>query len=152
MLVVFIIGVGLNLNAQSFKLQLSENPLSLKVEQNLDSINTLKSLNRIRNYYILNSYLEFNIDSIIWAKDLTKAILHIGPQYKIVKFNIQIDSVETNFQNIRTKYLMNNFDSLRMAAIANEILFNLENIGYPFSQVNANCQITDINCADSYFF
>jgi hypothetical protein len=140
-LVVFIIGVGLNLNAQSFKLQLSENPLSLKVEQNLDSINTLKSLNRIRNYYILNSYLEFNIDSIIWAKDLTKAILHIGPQYKIVKFNIQIDSVETNFQNIRTKYLMNNFDSLRMAAIANEILFNLENIGYPFSQVNANCQI-----------
>jgi hypothetical protein len=135
--------VGNELNAQNFKLQLSSNPLNFSIDQELDSIGTLRNLNKVRNYYILNSYLEFNIDSVVWSKKLTNAFLHVGPQYKIVKLNFEMDSVETNFQNIKTKYLMNNFDSLRMTAIANEILNNFENIGYPFCQVEAKYKIIE---------
>jgi hypothetical protein len=139
-----IMGIDDNeLNAQNFKLQLSSNPLNYRIDQELDSIGTLRNLNKFRNYYILNSYLEFNIDSVVWSKNLSNAFLHIGPQYKIVKLNFEMDSVETNFQNIKTKYLMNNFDSLRMSAIANEILNNLENIGYPFCQVETNYKIIE---------
>ena len=135
--------VGNELNAQNFKLQLSSNPLNFSIDQELDSIGTLRNLNKVRNYYILNSYLEFNIDSVVWSKNLSNAFLHIGPQYKIVKLNFEMDSVETNFQNLKTKYLMNNFDSLRMSAIANELLNNLENIGYPFCQVEAKYKIIE---------
>ena len=139
-----IMGIDDNeLNAQNFKLQLSSNPLNYRIDQELDSIGTLRNLNKVRNYYILNSYLEFNIDSVVWSENFSNAFLHIGPQYKIVKLNFEMDSVETNFQNIKTKYLMNTFDSLRMTAIANEILNNLENIGYPFCQVEAKYKIIE---------
>lgn len=143
-MIFVIMGIDDNeLNAQNFKLKLSGNPLNYRIDQELDSIGTLRNLNRIRNYYILNSYLEFNIDSVVWSKNFTNAFLHIGPQYKIVKINFQFDSLDINYQNIKTKYLLNIFDSLKMATISNEILINLENIGYPFSQVHANYKIIE---------
>jgi hypothetical protein len=54
-----------------------------------------------------------------------------------------MDSLETDFQNIRSKYLMNNFDSSKMASIANEVLSYLENIGYPFSHVNVEFKVIE---------
>lgn len=135
--------VDIKLNAQNFKLQLSSNPLNYRVDQDQDSIATLKNLNKVRNHYILNSFLEFNIDSVIWTNNVANAFLHLGPQYKIVKIKIEIDSLESNFQNINSKYLMNNFDSIKLAIISNEILLGFENIGYPFSQVNANYRIVE---------
>lgn len=145
LLLVFVImcAVDINLNAQNFKLQLSSNPLNYRVDQDQDSIATLKNLNKVRNHYILNSFLEFNIDSVIWTNNVANAFLHLGPQYKIVKIKIEIDSLESNFQNINSKYLMNNFDSIKLAIISNEILLGFENIGYPFSQVNANYRIVE---------
>jgi len=140
---VIIFPVDSHLNAQNFKLQLSSNPLNYGVDQDLDSLNTLKNLNKIRNYYILNSFLEFNIDSIVWSKNISKAFFHIGPLYKIGKLTFEMDSLETDFQNIRSKYLMNNFDSSKMASIANEVLSYLENIGYPFSHVNVEFKVIE---------
>lgn len=140
LIIVFIFFVDKKTSAQNFNLALSSNPLNIKVEQNTDSVNVLKNINRIRNLYLLNSFLEFNVDSLIWSKNLASAFLHIGPQYRIVKLQFVIDGAETNFQNIRNKYLMANFDSSKLALISEEILVNLENIGYPFSQVNVDYQ------------
>jgi hypothetical protein len=132
-----------NIVAQTFTLSLSSNPLNAKVEQKTDSINVLKNLNRIRNVYLLNSFLEFNVDSVIWSKDLARALVHIGPQYKIAKLQFIIDSSETNFQTIRSKYLMTNFDSSKLANISEEILLNLEDVGFPFSQVNVDYEMAE---------
>ena len=125
LIIVFIFFVDKKTSAQNFNLALSSNPLNVKVEQNIDSVNVLKNINRIRNLYLLNSFLEFNVDSLIWSKNLASAFLHIGPQYRIVKLQFVIDGAETNFQNIRNKYLMANFDSSKLALISEEILVNL---------------------------
>ena len=131
------------LNAQNYRLKLSHNPLNIKTDLYTDSLNTLQSLNRIRNIYLLNSYLEFNIDSIRWLNDTVFADIHTGPVYKMNHIQLQMDSNEMAFQNLQNKYLFNGYDTNKVAKLAEEILQNLENNGYPFCQVNAKISYMD---------
>jgi len=49
---------------QSYTLILNSNPLNFKFKENSDSIFQIRQIKKISNYYIVNGYATFNIDSI----------------------------------------------------------------------------------------
>lgn len=134
--------------AQSYRLELSSNPLNFKVAFTGDSTRVLQAIGRIRNQYILNAYLECNADSISWGSGVAKAWMHIGPRYSISDVQIEADSHINTFQMLKSRYMQTAFDTIKLLQIADEILNYMENNGYPFCAIQAENRLTGagVNC------
>ena len=125
---------------QSYTLILNSNPLNFKFKANSDSIFQIRQIKKISNYYIVNGYATFNIDSIS-VNNKTKTIyafLFIGKKYKIGNIIVSNDSgMPEATQNITQKHINSILDSTNFNKIIEDLLLNLENKGYPFAQIKA---------------
>lgn len=132
-----------SLAAQSYQLEFNKNPLGIKFQTNTDSFRAVQTIMRIRNEYVLNAYLECNVDSIIWSKPKVKAYMHIGPKYLVNDIRITSDSSSITFQNYRIKYLNTVFDTFKLKRISNDILTSMENTGYPFTYIQTEIEYSE---------
>jgi len=127
--------------AQSIQLVLSQNPLNIKFNATGDSVQLVYTLDRIKNQYLANGYITFNIDSIVWTNREAKAFVFVGQQFRIGSVNIVSDSLTQNYQNLKSKYLFTYYDTLNVYKMAEEIITNSENNGFPFCRVKVMSSI-----------
>ncbi len=130
-------------NAQAIRLNISSNPLNIRYSATGDSMQHVYTLERIKNQYLANGYIAFNIDSVVWQKREVYAFLFIGKQYRIGAVNIVNDSFARNYENIKTKYLFTFYDTANVYKMAEEILTNSENNGFPFCSVKVITSVSD---------
>jgi outer membrane protein assembly factor BamA len=127
---------------QAIRLSLSENPLQVKYSPLGDSMQHINTLDRIKNHYIANGYIAFNVDSVTWKGREAQAFLFIGQQYRVTAVKIVNDSFAQNYQNIRNKYLFTYYDTINVYRMAEEILVNNENNGFPFCSVKVQTSVS----------
>jgi outer membrane protein assembly factor BamA len=129
--------------AQAIRLELSSNPLMVKFSESGDSLQHIQTLDRIRNLYLANGYIAFNVDSVIWKYREAKAFIYTGRQYRIGSVNISSDSSTHNYQNIKAKYINGFYDTQNVYRMAEEILISSENNGFPFCRVKVQANVKE---------
>jgi hypothetical protein len=124
-------------HAQKYQLEVSANPLHIKLEKYIDSAKVDQYLLKFKNQNILNAYFECNLDSLIWGKNRVKAYFHFGNKYKLTAIDIKLDSQINAYNGLKNRYINSNYDSLVLFEISNQILEGLENTGHPFALIEA---------------
>jgi hypothetical protein len=133
----------MKVKAQAIRLKLSSNPLNVKYSQDGDSMQHILTLDWIRNQYLVNGYIAFNIDSVVWGNREATAFLFIGKQYRVGAVSIVNDSATDNYQNLETRYLSTVYDTVSIYKMAEEILLNNENNGFPFCKVEVSAGVKE---------
>jgi len=111
-----------------------------------DSLDAIRSLNRLLANMFDNGYLEANIDSLYLKTDTLFADLHLGTQFKWVKLlNSNIDEGWLSEAGFRDRFFENKpVSPVRLRNINTRILNWCENNGYPFASIRyGNFQFDD---------
>lgn len=131
--ILLIFSIKNGLHGQSRFLIIDKNPLNFNFNKNGDSLFQLSSLLKFKNFYLANGYLICNYDSILYRNDTTFAYFYVGTKYKIN--GIQLISTD---ENIIQKNAIPKKSTLEIRdETAQSILNNLENNGYPFSEIKS---------------
>jgi outer membrane protein assembly factor BamA len=143
-LVLFMVSFCPNdLRSQAARLTLSSNPLGVKYNESGDSIQHIQTLERVKNQYLANGYIAFNIDSVVWRGREAQAFLYIGRQYRISAVKIVNDTFGRQYQEIQTRYVNTLYDTLNVYKMAEDILVSSENNGFPFCKVKVHSKLVD---------
>lgn len=135
--------VNVNLKAQAYQLKISHNPLELKYQTKVDSLQLNYVLQSFINRYKTKGYFNFNVDSIVWKKPDVMVYVYLGEQMKLSKIKVVDDSGYERFPQFQLRYGGVLYDSSSAGSLAEIILQNNENNGYPFSNIQVESVFND---------
>lgn len=139
-ILTILIGFKNLMYCQQYHLSINENILKYKLQPKGDSIFHIMQLKKMQNYYKANGYATFNIDTLQWeykTKELN-TIIFTGKKYTIQHLSILPDTLYIQDKsNLVARYQNNNLDTQNIEKLANTILSQFENNGYPFVAVNS---------------
>ncbi len=143
-LIIILVGFKHLVYCQQYLLSVSENTLNFKIQTKGDSIFHLMQLKKMNNYYKANGYATFNLDTLDWnyKNKQLNATIFIGKKYTIQQLTILPDTLFLQDKlSLISRYKNNELDTQNIQKLANTILTQLENNGYPFAAVNSNIMV-----------
>ena len=107
-------------------------------QKNVDSLQCLKEINRMVSSLQSGGYLAAGVDSIHFADDTCKAVIHSGNSFRWMELRRgNVEEVFLRGTGYRQKsFAGRTFNPEEFGALREKIIENCENNGYPFAGLN----------------
>lgn len=125
-----------SVSAQTYSLFLVDNPLDIRYPTRTDTAQLNLISGTIIARYRAYGYLDFSIDSVVFRAEKIFLFNYTGNRYRIGEIEMTDDSGNLVFQTLTARYKGTVYDTGFSYRLAEMVLDDNENNGFPFSKVN----------------